>query len=103
MAVAPPISFARGAPAPELIPSAELADCARAAAERDGASVFSYGPGGGYGPLREWVAERHGVDPQRVVLTVGGLLGFVLYAAEALARRPGRVLVEGSDLRPPAA
>ena len=94
MAVAPPISFARGAPAPELIPSAELADCARAAAERDGAVVFSYGPGGGYGPLRAWVAERHGVDLQRVVLTVGGLLGFVLYAAEALARRPGRVLVE---------
>jgi 2-aminoadipate transaminase len=90
-----PIYFARGAPAPELIPSAELADCAHAAAGRDGAGVFSYGPGGGYGPLREWVAGRHGVDPQRVVLTVGGLFGFVLYAAEALARRPGRVLVEG--------
>jgi DNA-binding transcriptional MocR family regulator len=29
-----------------------------------------------------------------VVLTVGGLLGFALYAAEALERRPGRVLVE---------
>jgi 2-aminoadipate transaminase len=28
------------------------------------------------------------------VLTVGGLLGFVLYTAELLARRPGRVLVE---------
>jgi len=91
----PPISFARGAPAPELIPAVELADCARAAAERDGASLFAYGSGGGYEPLREWVAERHGVDPQRVVLTVGGLFGFVLFAAEALARRPGRVLVEG--------
>jgi DNA-binding transcriptional MocR family regulator len=90
-----PISFARGAPAPELIPAAELADCARAVAERDGASLFAYGSGAGYGPLREWVAARHGVDPQRVVLTVGGLFGFVLYAAEALARRPGRVLVEG--------
>jgi 2-aminoadipate transaminase len=90
-----PISFARGAPAPELIPAAELADCARAAAERDGASLFAYGSGGGYDPLREWVARRHGVGPQRVVLTVGGLFGFVLYAAEALARRPGRVLVEG--------
>lgn len=89
------ISFARGAPAPELIPSAELADCAHAVAERDGARVFAYGPGGGYEPLREWVAGRHGVDPSRVVLTVGGLHGFVLYAAEALARRPGRVLVEG--------
>jgi 2-aminoadipate transaminase len=90
-----PISFARGAPAPELIPAAELADCARAVAERDGASLFAYGSGGGYGPLREWVAARHGVDLERVVLTVGGLFGFVLYAAEALARRPGRVLVEG--------
>ncbi len=92
---ASPISFARGAPAPELIPAAELADCAHAVALRDGARVFAYGPGGGYGPLREWVAARHGVEPGRVVLTVGGLHGFVLYVAEALARRPGRVLVEG--------
>ena len=53
-----------------------------------------YGPGGGYEPLREWVAARHGVEPGRVVLTVGGLQGFVFYAAEQLARRPGRVLVE---------
>ena len=90
----PPISFARGAPAPELIPAEELADCAHAVAVREGARVFSYGPGGGYGPLREWVAERHGVEPDRVVLTVGGLLGFVLYVAEMLERRPGRVLVE---------
>jgi 2-aminoadipate transaminase len=89
-----PISFARGAPAPELIPANELADCAHAVAKRDGARVFSYGPGGGYAPLREWVAERHGVSPERVVLTVGGLQGFAFYAAEQLARRPGRVLVE---------
>ncbi len=90
-----PISFARGAPAPELIPAAELADCAHAVALREGARIFSYGPGGGYGPLREWLAGRHSVEPGRVVLTVGGLHGFVLYLAEALTRRPGRVLVEG--------
>jgi DNA-binding transcriptional MocR family regulator len=89
-----PISFARGAPSPDLIPAEELADCAHAVALREGASVFSYGPGGGYGPLRAWVAERHGVSPERVVLTMGGLLGFVLYTAELLGRRPGRVLVE---------
>jgi 2-aminoadipate transaminase len=88
------ISFARGAPAPDLIPSEELADCAHAVAQRDGARVFSYGPGGGYAPLREWVAARHEVPPSRVVLTVGGLQGFVFYAAEQLSRRPGRVLVE---------
>lgn len=90
----PPISFARGAPAPELIPAQALAECAYAVAQRDGARVFSYGPGGGYGPLREWVAAEQGVDPGRVVLTVGGLQGFVFYAAEQLARTPGRVLVE---------
>jgi 2-aminoadipate transaminase len=91
----PPISFARGAPALDLIPAAELAECARDVALREGASVFAYGPVGGYEPLREWVAARHGVEPGRVVVTMGGLLGFVLYAEEALARRPGPVLVEG--------
>jgi 2-aminoadipate transaminase len=90
----PPISFARGAPAPECLAVEELADCARAALERDGTAILSYGAGGGYGPLREWLAERHGVEPGRVVLTTGGLQGFVFYAAEQLARRPGRVLVE---------
>ncbi|MBA2641675.1 MAG: PLP-dependent aminotransferase family protein [Actinobacteria bacterium] len=89
-----PISFARGAPAPELIPAAELAECAYAVAQREGARLFSYGPGAGYGPLREWIAARHDVEAERVVLTVGGLLGFVIFAAEALRRRPGRVLVE---------
>ena len=88
------ISFARGAPAPELIPADQLAECAYAVAQREGAKVFSYGPGGGYGPLRELVAERHGVAAGRVVLTVGGLQGFVFHVAEQLARQPGRVLVE---------
>jgi DNA-binding transcriptional MocR family regulator len=90
----PPISFARGAPGLSLIPAEELADCAYAVAKREGAAIFAYGPGGGYAPLREWIADRHGVEPSRVVLTVGGLQGFSFYAAEQLARTPGRVLVE---------
>jgi 2-aminoadipate transaminase len=65
-----------------------------AVARREGTVVFAYGPGGGYAPLREWIAERHGVDTGRVVLTVGGLQGFGFYVSEQLARRPGRVLVE---------
>ena len=89
-----PISFARGAPAPELIAADELADCAHAAALREGASVFSYAPVAGYAPLREWIAARHGAGAEHVVLTIGGLLGFAIYVAVALARRPGRVLVE---------
>ncbi len=88
----PPISFARGVPAPECLPVGALAACARAAIERDGARVLSYGPGGGYLPLREWVADRHGVEPDRVVLTNGSLQGF-LFLAQLLGRKT-RVLVE---------
>jgi 2-aminoadipate transaminase len=87
------ISFARGVPAPECLPVEELADCARVALERDGRAVLSYGPGGGYGPLREWIAERHGVEPSRVVVTSGSLQGFV-FLAQQLVRPGARVLVE---------
>ncbi len=87
------ISFARGAPATECLAVELLADCARAAIERDPA-VLAYGPGGGYGPLREWLAQRHGVEPARVIVTSGGLQGIAFYFEELLARRPGRVLVE---------
>ena len=88
------ISFARGAPAPECLAVELLADCARVAVERD-PGVLAYGPGGGYGPLREWLAARHGVEPARVVLTNGGLQGIAFVFEELLAARPGRVLVEG--------
>ncbi len=86
------ISFARGVPAPECLPVDELADCARAALERDGHTILSYGPSPGYAPLREWIAARHGVAVERVFLTNGSLQGFV-FLAQRLA--PGkRVLVE---------
>jgi DNA-binding transcriptional MocR family regulator len=86
------ISFARGVPAPECLAVDELADCARAALERDGQTILSYGPSPGYGPLREWLAARHGVDASRIFLTNGSLQGFV-FLAQRLA--PGkRVLVE---------
>jgi DNA-binding transcriptional MocR family regulator len=86
------ISFARGVPAPECLPAEELADCARAALERDGRTILSYGPSSGYAPLRDWIAARHDVDPARVFITNGSLQGFV-FLAQRLA--PGkRVLVE---------
>jgi DNA-binding transcriptional MocR family regulator len=85
-----PISFARGIPAPECLPVAELADCAKAALERDGLVALSYGSTLGYGPLREWIAERHGVEPERVVVTNGSLQAFH-FVLDLLG---GRVLVE---------
>jgi 2-aminoadipate transaminase len=88
------ISFARGVPAPECLPVDALADCARAAVERDGKTILNYGPVGGYGPLREWVAARHGVQPSQVLITNGSLQGLSLLAG--LLVEPGmRVLVEG--------
>lgn len=89
-----PISFARGAPSPACLDAELLGSCASAALERDGTTILSYGTGGGYGPLREVLAERHGVDPARVFATTGGLQGFVFYSTVQLLRRPGRVLVE---------
>jgi 2-aminoadipate transaminase len=89
-----PISFARGAPSPACLDATLIADCATTALERDGTTILSYGQGGGYGPLRELLAERHGVPAGRVYLTVGGLGGFVHYASAQLERKPGRVLVE---------
>jgi len=88
------ISFARGAPAPECLPVEELAECARAALERDGRTILSYGPASGYAPLREWIAERHGVDPARVLLTNGSLQGFVFLAEHLIAQGQRRFLVE---------
>jgi DNA-binding transcriptional MocR family regulator len=86
------IALARGWPAPECLPVSELADCARSALERDGTTILSYGSSLGYAPLREWAAERHGVDASRVFLTNGSLQGFV-FLAQRLA--PGkRILVE---------
>jgi 2-aminoadipate transaminase len=90
------ISFARGVPAPDCLPVGELADCAKVAIERDGRGALSYGGGGGYEPLREWVAERHGVDPARVLLTNGSLQGFVFLASLRLlgSDRDRRVVCE---------
>ena len=72
------ISFARGIPAPECLPVSELADCAKAALERDGSVALSYGSTLGYQPLRELIAERHGVEPDRVLVTNGSPQAFHL-------------------------
>jgi DNA-binding transcriptional MocR family regulator len=88
------ISFARGVPAPECLPVEEIADCARAVVERDGTTVLNYGPVAGYAPLREWVAARHAVEPQQVLITNGSLQGLSLLAG-LLVERGSRVLVEG--------
>src|SRR5256714_6601642 len=85
------ISLARGIPAPECLPVEELAECAEGALRRDGKTILSYGSTLGYGPLREWIAERHRVEAGRVVVTNGSLQAFHLLLSALPA---GRVLVE---------
>ena len=87
------ISLARGVPSPDLLPVEEFGECARAAAERDGRTALNYGPPGGYTPLREWIAERHGVTADRVVVTNGSLQALNLIARHLLSGG-GSALVE---------
>ena len=56
-------------------------------------TILSYGPASGYEPLRDWIAERHGVDPGRVLVTNGGAPGLRLPRA-ALRAAAAASLVE---------
>jgi 2-aminoadipate transaminase len=71
----------------------EFGDCARRALERDGATALNYGPPAGYEPLREWIAERHEVDPGRVLITNGSLQSFNFVARHFVAAG-ARIFVE---------
>ena len=96
MSVVPPadvISFARGVPSPDMFPVAQLADSARRAVEEHGRVALNYGPPAGYAPLRAWLGERHGVAPERVIVTPGSLIGLNLVVAH-LFRDGGRAIVE---------
>ena len=67
------ISFARGAPSLDIIDVDGLREAAQAAFSSDPQGTFSYGTAVGYPPLREWIAEQHGVDPARVLVTNGSM------------------------------
>ena len=73
MASEPSISFARGAPSLDIVAVDEL----RAAADRafggDAAGTFAYGTAVGYRPLREWIAAKHAVAPEQVMVTNGSM------------------------------
>ncbi|MEO8687249.1 MAG: PLP-dependent aminotransferase family protein [Solirubrobacteraceae bacterium] len=87
------ISFARGVPAPEMLPVQELAECSRRAVIRHGHTALNYGAPGGFSPLREWIARGHGVDASRVLVTPGSLVAMNLLVRHLLPVRR-RVIVE---------
>jgi 2-aminoadipate transaminase len=91
--VADTISFARGAPSLDII----AVDALRAAADRafasDPGGMTGYGTAIGYPPLREWIAEYHGVDPKRVIVTNGSMQADA-FLFDALVREGDTVIVE---------
>ncbi len=67
------ISFARGAPSLDIVDVEGLKAAAERAFSNDPQRTFAYGTSVGYEPLREWIAEQHGVDPARVLVTNGSM------------------------------
>jgi 2-aminoadipate transaminase len=67
------ISFARGAPSLDIIDVEGLRDAATRAFASDPAGSTAYGTSVGYPRLRAWIAERHGVEPERVLVTNGSM------------------------------
>jgi len=107
------ISFARGAPSLDIIDVDGLKAAAARAFERDPAGTTAYGTAVGYAPLREWIAEKHGVDTSQVIVTNGSMQADA-FLFETLVSSGDAVVVEkptydrtllnlrrrGADLRP---
>ena len=108
-----PISFARGAPSPDIVDVEGLREAARRAFDEDPARTVAYGTSVGFVPLREWIAERHGVPADQVLVTNGSmqadsflfslLVGSgdaVIVEAPTYDRTLLNLRVRGADIRP---
>ena len=108
-----PISFARGAPSLDIVDVDGLREAADRAFSENPAATVGYGTAVGFGPLREWIAERHDVPVEQVLVTNGSmqadafLFSLMVQAGDAvLVEAPtyDRTLLNlrqrGADLRP---
>jgi 2-aminoadipate transaminase len=73
MTAAQLISFARGAPSLDIVDVEGLKAAAVRAFDADPGGVTAYGTSVGYLPLRKWIADKHGVAPEQVLVTNGSL------------------------------
>jgi len=109
------ISFARGAPSLDIVDVDGLREAAQRAFENDPAGTTAYGTSVGYVPLREYIAEQHGVAVEQVLVTNGSMQADAFLFA--LMVGPGDAVVvesptydrtllnlrqRGADLRPVA-
>jgi 2-aminoadipate transaminase len=88
-----PISFARGAPSLDIVDVEGLSEAATKAFEKDPGGTTAYGTSIGYVPLREWIAEKHEVDVDHVLVTNGSMQADAfLFATEV--KKGAAVVVE---------
>ncbi|AXO38437.1 PLP-dependent aminotransferase family protein [Micromonospora chalcea] len=87
------ISFARGAPSLDIVDVEGLKAAAVRAFDADPAGVTAYGTSVGYPPLRKWIAEKHGVEADQVLITNGSLQADA-FLFDHLVRRGDAVVVE---------
>jgi DNA-binding transcriptional MocR family regulator len=88
-----PISFARGAPSLDIVDVDGLQQAAQRAFANDPAGVTAYGTSIGYVPLRKWLADKHGVAPERVLVTNGSMQADA-FLFDALVASGDSVIVE---------
>jgi DNA-binding transcriptional MocR family regulator len=87
------ISFARGAPSLDIVDVDGLREAAVRAFDSDPAGTTAYGTSVGYPRLRSWIADRHGVEPDRVLVTNGSMQADA-FLFEHLVREGDEVIVE---------
>lgn len=87
------ISFARGAPSLDIVDVDGLKAAAIRAFENDPAGTTAYGTSVGYVPLRRWLAEKHGVDEDQVLVTNGSMQADA-FLFETLVQPGDAVIVE---------
>jgi 2-aminoadipate transaminase len=88
-----PISFARGAPSLDIVDVDGLRAAADRAFSEDPAGATGYGTAVGYLPLRAWIAEKHGVAPENVIVTNGSMQADA-FLFDTLLRAGDTVVVE---------
>jgi DNA-binding transcriptional MocR family regulator len=87
------ISFARGAPSLDIVDVDGLREASVRVFDQDPAGATAYGTSVGYPPLREWIANQHGVDTSHVLVTNGSMQADA-FLFDELVRAGDDVVVE---------
>jgi 2-aminoadipate transaminase len=67
------ISFARGAPSIDIVAVDDLKAASQRAFENDPGGTCAYGTSIGYPPLRAWIADKHELPAEQVIVTNGSM------------------------------